>query len=320
MAAGLDVAAGALGIVGIAQQLAESVCKVRAFYKDVRDAPVALLDTISSLENVSMILLKLAEEQTVSPYAIASQGIFCASLVLCQRAVEHVASVATELQRDVGQKRYRTGTRLVLKRRDTKAMLERLDRSKIDLLLAYSMHADARRAREAQQNQAQVMAFVRTLPERDARVAARRGSGSIEHSPRTPRKHSSVRAVERIGGVRIRLPLWLCRYAWDVAFERASGRWTMSLSTSRIFGMDVYDFCMSGDLDGIRGLLEKRQLSIHDTDYSGSGLFSVSAMSQYCIGMLIWFRLLPDGAKRRLPSIYSRKVLIPAGVQSVPLS
>lgn len=312
MAAGLDIAAGALGIVGIAQQLAESVYKIHAFYKDVRDAPAELLDTIASLEHVSNILIRLAEEQQVAPNTIACQGIFYASLELCQRAVERVATVATELQKDLRQKRYRTGIKFVLKRRDTKAMLERLDRSKIDLLLAYSMYTDARRASEAENKQAQIMAIVETLSVRDIKTAAEEGQ-EPEQLHRLPRKSSSARTVERIGGVRVRLPFWMRQYACDVAFERASGRWTVSLSTSRVFDFGVWYMVRTGELDRIRDLLERRQLSIHDTTEDGDGLFSVSLILEYCRDVLICLRSLQSTVEPMLPNTCSKRAPVLPG-------
>lgn len=75
-----------------------------------------------------------------------------------------------------------------------------------------------------------------------------------------------------------RLRRWLCEYAWDLAVERTGGGWTISLKCFKVIGWIhiAWGLIWHGDLDGIRSLLDRRELSLHDQDMLGQGLVGVS--------------------------------------------
>ena len=285
MATGLDVAAGALGIVGLAQQLAQSLLKIRSFCKDVKEAPIELQETISSLERASRLLIRLDEPDTGA--AITSGGsnadVFRDSLELCKDATNRIAVLSSELQRRMNHKRFRSSVKVVRKKRDFKSMLEKLDRSKADLNMAYSMYTNARRKAEhkticrrfdeERHTQLVIMETVRTLTRPHVRDDGDLDPDSAEERTKGKPKKSRALGTETSVMVQIRLPLWLCQYAWDIAVQRAGGTWTASLKTYRIVDFDSGDLSEIfevDDVDGIRKLLQERQLSIHDQDEHGA--------------------------------------------------
>jgi hypothetical protein len=148
MAAGLDVAAGALGIAGVAGQLASSILKIKNFCKSVKNAPEELLDTIASVENFSKILIRLGEGQTRALDDMKNGDILRECLGMCKRSADRIATLAMELQLEMQYHSKRGAVKVALKQTTVNAMLQKLDCSKIDLQVAYIMFTDACRRQE----------------------------------------------------------------------------------------------------------------------------------------------------------------------------
>jgi hypothetical protein len=64
------------------------------------------------------------------------------------KAADRVATLAMDLQLDMQCNGGRAAIKTVLNQRESKAMLEKLDRSKLDLQFAYTMFADACRRQD----------------------------------------------------------------------------------------------------------------------------------------------------------------------------
>lgn len=287
MATGLDIAAGSLGIVSIAQQLAESVLKIRTFCKDVKNAPAELQETVDAIESMSRILTQLGQTNTEEADADSIRDIFRASLDLCKRAVERIVTLAAGLQKEMERRRFWAAVKTTLKKREIREMLEKLSHSKIELHIAYSMYADACRKRdidkitkymeEERSHRVELVEYTQKVSR------AQDGANTEEHTCPTQRKRpkSPNGENETLGSVttvHIQLPLWLCKYAWDVSFAKSSGLWTMSFKTYQVlpeYGI-VYRLCIIGDIKTIAKLLHQRQLCLHDQFEDGNSLFSVS--------------------------------------------
>ena len=292
MAAGLDVAAGALGIVGVAGQLASSILKIKNFCKDVKNAPEELLDTIGSVENFSKILIRLGEGQTRDLKDIKNGDILRESLSICKKAADRVATLAMDLQLETQFRGSRAAIKTVLKQKTVNAMLQQLDRSKLDLQLACTMFSDACRRREY----SVIEHYMRE--EREERMH-NFGSTStvVQHQDfvdddslcrtREPGKMRSkgqaYHGDDWKHNTRIRLPSWLCRYAWDVAFTHACGQWTFSFKNFKIIDEShpAWRMAFNDDVHGIRELLERRELSVHDEFSDGNTLLNVSIYTNW---------------------------------------
>ena len=289
MAACLDIMAGSLGVIGGAQQLAASIFKIKDFCKDVKNAPEELLDTIRSMENFSKILMRLDEGQMGDRSETKDGSVFQQRLRISRQAADGVASLTMDLQLNVHCMRSRGAVKTVLKQREIKLMLEKLDRSRIDLQFAYTMYTDARRRHEYEaikyymneERNERMQILVAT-----AAVSQLQDNANDEDKDSTAQlgrisSDPASQSAKWAHTTRIRLPIWLCRYVWDLAFAHACGQWTVALKTFKILelGHDAYGMIMKDDVGGIRGLLERRQLSIHDEFSSGHSLLSVSSYS-----------------------------------------
>ena len=76
-------------------------------------------------------------------------------------------------------------------------------------------------------------------------------------------------------------PPWLTARAVSVSMQLQPWGSIFTLHTSRILPSDSLGFlcCKDGDLDSLRGLLESRRISLHDTDPTGNTLLHVSIES-----------------------------------------
>ena len=281
MAEPLSVVASGMGVAAFALQLAQSVTKIKKFCADVKNAPGELQEILDQIENISTIMARLGREETHSPSSSMNEDILQGSLQICQKAVDRISALASDLQDEMKSRRLRTSVRTVLKQDTIEKMLAKLDRSKTDLHIAYSMYTDARRMKELENlrrcigemrdGQIQMMDYTRT-------VSMHHPEAEDKNMPNPKRRHSTRRkAMECSQTLHIQLPRWLCQYAWDVAFVRASGCWTVSLRSFRVLGNDraIWDVFYEDDVDGIRDLLDRRQLSIHDQTGAGRTLASV---------------------------------------------
>lgn len=288
MATGLDIVAGSLGIIGVAQQLTTSIIKIKSFCKDVKDAPEELLDTISSIENFNNILMRLGEHQDRRLQQMKNDYLLHESVALCEKATDRIASLANHLQLGIERRTYRGSIKAVLKKKEVKAMLEKLDRSKFDLHFAYSLFTEACRQDDAKD--------IRRYFEEDRdqrtqillNAANRALCGAKDDEDRASEKvisanKSRTYSGQRFRTSRIRLPGWLCRYAWDVAFVRASGQWTVSLKAFKIIDHShpVRKLIRHDDVSGIRRLLEDRQLSVHDQISNMGSLMDVRCSNNH---------------------------------------
>ena len=287
MAAGLDVGAGALGIVSVAQQLMASIWKIKTFCKDVKNAPEELLDTISTIDNFGKILMRLGEAQTRDLNDMRNGDILRESMSLSKRAVDCIASLAMELQLEMQcSKRGRVKT--VLKQSTIEAMMRKIDRSKIDLQFAYTLFTDARRRQEfdvikqyvSERREDRLYSFGATATTvRYQDVAGTEGMCLTRKQRTMGPKRDTYSVDEWSHNTRIQFPLWLCRYAWDVAVAHACGQWIFSLKSFKIIDWSnpVREMVEEDDAYGLRELFERRELSIHDEFSNGISLLEVSS-------------------------------------------
>ena len=80
MADPLSVVASAVGIAAFAQQLAQSVLKIKAFCADVKNAPQELQDTLSQIENISNTMTRLSRGEAKPSCTTMNEDILDESL------------------------------------------------------------------------------------------------------------------------------------------------------------------------------------------------------------------------------------------------
>lgn len=274
---GLDAAAGVVGILGVAQQLTSSVIKIKQFCLNVKNAPDELLDTIQTLEHFSTMLKRLGEHQELRSNPLRNVDILEGSLHICAKAVDRISALALFLQPAKANEKHWQAVKIVLKQKEVDRMLSKLDRSKADLQLAYTMYTDACRQEEYRsikhyiaeerhfllQNLVSASASVPVSDsgQRDA-VCDENGIQADSHLARSQPSHH----IDQTAAIRIHLPTWICRHAWDVAYSRGCGQWKFSFKHINIITGDhpFIRLVETDDTDGVRRLLEARQLSVHD--------------------------------------------------------
>lgn len=280
MATGLEPAASIVGILGVSQQVAQSLFKLRTFCKDVRDAPADLRKLTASLENVSRILIRLDETVRSTPTSTfnANSDILRSSLKGCYDATVEISTFASNAHRELRKRKHRTSCVLVLRKHEIRAMLQILDRSKTDLALAFSMFASAE-AMEHRQELHSEGSSARTRPHKPA------AQGRLEDEERE-QSAGTMMLSSKGPSLRFALPEWLCEYAWTVHWQRAAGRRTLSLTTFRLLdpGSRALAHCLNGNLEGVRRLLEGRRLSVHDQCASGYSLYAVGHPARALLG------------------------------------
>ena len=268
MAEVVGVIASAISIAGFAQQLAKSVVAIKRTLANVKHAPDELRETLEELASISDIMIGIRDEESINFVDGAPSTTLKQSLSLCQRATRRVCDLAEELEKGLGRRR--TKIKIVLKQETFGKMLNRLDRSKADLSLAYLLYSNACTAREhelisnrmidIQADQAQAIPINQPpgppAPRNDSKTKP-----TARRQVYQPQRESRAR-------YRIRLPPWMSQYPWEIAFHTACGSWTTSLRTFRVlkYNSDVIQMCMRGDLETLKLRLQERQLSLNDED------------------------------------------------------
>ena len=262
MASGLDIAAGALGITSIAAQLVQSVWKLKTFCRHVKNAPTELFETIESLEHFSDILQRLAENCNQSFCSDATTDVLCESIRLCLNAAQRVEQVTLSIQPTSRRRRYPLAIKWVLGRKELKDLLQKLTQSKLDLYLAYSLYAESCRRRDF----AALRQYLDNTSTQDQIFTQTSTRTDEFESPSRPLS-KSLQSQHLTWVASFRLPVWLTRHAWDIAFERAAGCWTMSFQSYQVIPWMSHPaemLCRTNDAQGLQRLLQERQLCIHD--------------------------------------------------------
>jgi hypothetical protein len=304
MAEVISVVSGIVGLAAFSLELSKSVVKLKVFAKDISNAPKEVADLLIELESVAIILELLAKQSNAHP---PQDEILSTSLQFCQAALEQISSVTNQLEIEIESKRRRSSMKVALKAETIIKLLNRLERSKSNLHLAYSLYDSACRKRE---NETILRYVQQTRSFQD-------GLDCVQYSP--PPQTPQVCAVQddddkqithsRVGhqrckpeyqsNVRLELPLWLCRTAWDISMQRAAGCWTMSLQpivwvSSR---HRVWDLIRGGRTDEVMNMLEFREIPLHaHNKYTGKSLLGVCRRSFFRISIVLT-------ASRRLSSI-----------------
>lgn len=299
MAEPFSIAASVVGVAGVAQQLATSVWQIKTFCRDVKDAPQELSDLLDQLMYMIRALARISNEDFVA----TNGDVLQEALKLCHKAAERVSTLANRLQSEMERRRRYTALKVAFKKKDIASMLAKLDRTKTDLHLACSLYSDARTSFK--------LDILRRYMEEACRDRLRTPEyGEIGRGPRPQVQHtndaekgnaqcSSLDLARRSKphrrsetwstDIHIRLPPWLCQYACDISFVSASGKWTTSLKTFKIvptFAI-AHLCCVKGRAQAIKGLLEERELSVHDRfeenpyDTGGHSLIEVSVTHEF---------------------------------------
>lgn len=141
MAEAFGIAAGAIGVVSLSIQLAESLQKVKSFYAAAKDAPPQIEELIEEIETMQDILSDL--ESGTQSANIASSTNMQRCIKVAQRATKSFVSFSSELQSRVKKSRFRGSVKFALSQEDIRQMLDQLERTKSSLNLVYNLYQQA---------------------------------------------------------------------------------------------------------------------------------------------------------------------------------
>lgn len=268
------IAAGAVGVVSLSIQLAESLQKVKSFYAGVKNAPLQVAELIEEIEIMQDILSDLeASSQTVASNSNMKRCINAA-----QRATKSFASFSEELQASIKKRRYRGSARFALSRDDIKQMLDQLERTKSSLNLAYSLYQQA----TAEDRHIVVMQALSSsqpsmvqITHKSQGTLSRQDSFALTHSnPQVGRK-SSVAGKKLFC---ITTPTWLRNTIWQLEMRRSIAGFNIFVRTFGVVPLDapIFEACAKGNIAEMQRMFDSGLASPYDKDEHGMSLWSVS--------------------------------------------
>jgi hypothetical protein len=264
MAEAFGIAAGAIGVVSLSIQIAESLQKVKEFYAAVKNAPPQVEELIEEIEIMQDILSDL---QLGSHSAnVASSANMQRCLKVAQRATRNFAAFSSDLQIRVKKCRFRGGVKFALSRDEIRQMIGQMERTKTSLSLAYSLYQQA------------------TAEDRHAAIISAVSSNqylTVEKTATPTRNASPVirRSVcidERL--FHISTPEWISNTIWQFEMRRSIAGFKIMLRTYGVVPWDapVMEACRKGDAFELQRLFDNRLASPFDRSLDDLSLWQVS--------------------------------------------
>lgn len=275
MTEALGVAAGAFGIVSLSIQLAESVQKVKCFYEKVKNAPPELADLIEEIEEMSDLVKDLEHENQSTGFVVSSSLRKC--IKSSRKAVEYFEMFAVALQNRTTKSRIRGGLKFALTQNDIGSMLNRLERSKSLLTLAYIQYQQAinQQQQDATRKIIEGLASGQSVILKAVQTADISGGDGVTTISKRHFRQGCGRA-KRIFG--IKTPKWMSKHIRQLALDRSTSGWQFTLKTYGIVSSDsqVFKACEAGDILGMRKLFDAGLASPFDCNEDGDNLWTVS--------------------------------------------
>jgi hypothetical protein len=202
----------------------------------------------------------------------------------CQANLAPVTAIVKKLEEKLRSQKRLAAVQVVLKKEELDRMLERLHRSKVDLYFAYDLYIAVQKEASDDVRYKNLYRVIEGLKIVQTQHQELEGNGSHELKAQEfavcKKKRRADGPLVKYAEYHIRLPLWLCRRAWDVSFQRQTGCWTTTLYTFRTISQDIQSEVEQtiyyGDLQTLKRLLSERKLGINDQFCWGRSLFGVS--------------------------------------------
>jgi hypothetical protein len=278
MAEAFGVAAGVFGVVSLSIQLAESVQKVKAFYANVKNAPPRLADLLEEIAEMSELIKELEYEQRST--SIVTSPLMKRCIESSLKAVEYFAMFSVELDTRVRRRKISSGVKFALGQDEIERMLNRVERAKSLLTLAYMQYQTALQRHQHDQmlqTLQQLSLGQATLLQLVTPALTAQGPIISDAVVVPNRKRVSTRAKELF---RAHTPAWLSNTIWQIALNRSISGWEF---TMRIYGVvaanaPIFTACKGGDSLAIQRLFDTRVASPFDQSEHGASLWEVSSL------------------------------------------
>ena len=266
-AEGFGIAAGAIGVVSLSIQLAESLQKVKGFYTAAKNAPPQIEELIEEIEIMQDILNDL--ESGSQSANLASSANMQRCMKVAQRATKSFATFSSELQIRAKKSRFRGGIKFALSRDDIKHMLEQLERTKSSLNLAYNLYQQA----TAEDRHAALVSAVSL----GQGVAV----GTAQNTVTLERNLSQVSRRSVGDGRRLfhmTTPEWISNTIWQFEMRRSITGFNLMLRTYGVVPWDapIFVACRQDNATEMQRLFDNRLASPFDRSISDESLWQVS--------------------------------------------
>ncbi|KAK5120303.1 hypothetical protein LTR85_006509 [Meristemomyces frigidus] len=316
MAEAFGVAAGAIGVAGFALQLGESIAKIKSFCDRVRDAPIELQEYVEELEITRKMIKKIDAEAPCGSMdrallqeslalcreaikritAVADQlekGMLrkryrtSIKMILKEEVIARMLQKLARAKEDLHMA-YTQYTSSQLEARtsrlmddatqlkgDTSRLINTTSRVNDEVLSHRQLFASLQ---AGQDSQMQLLRNIATL------ASSVSHSGNVQAvsqlSPADVNGHKRWYSTLRSDTKRYKLgaPTWLWSRIWDIEVTRAIAGWKFSLRSYRIISYyhPVWGLIREGDTEGVRRLLDLKQVCMSDQDCTGHSLFSIA--------------------------------------------
>jgi hypothetical protein len=286
MAEAFGVAAGVFGVVSLSIQLAESVQKVKGFYANLKNAPPGLADLLDEIAEMSELIKELEQEQRSTSVVTGPLMRRCIESSL--KAVEYFATFSVELDTRVKRRKIGGGVKFALGQEEIERMLNRVERAKSLLTLAYVQYQTA-----LQQHQHdQMLQTLQSLSVSQAALLqlvtpALTVQGPVTSEAVVVPNHNKVSTKAKVlfGA---RTPAWLSNNIWQIALNRSISGWEFTMRTYGVVAADapIIAACRSGDSLVMQRLFDTRVASPFDQSEHGVSMWAVSSLHGHSLNSL----------------------------------
>jgi hypothetical protein len=275
MAEAFGVAAGVFGVVSLSIQLAESVQKVKSFYANVKNAPPRLADLLDEIAEMSELISELEQEQRST--SVVTSPLMKRCIESSLKAVEYFAAFSVELDTRVKRRKIGGGVKFALGQEEIGRMLNRVERAKSLLTLAYMQYQTAMQQHQHDQmiqtlqglslDQDTFLQLVKPTLTAQGRLVS--DGMMMLNTKASPYGKQMFEA---------RTPPWLSKTIWNLAMERSVSGWKVTVRTYGIMACDgpILTACHDGNVSEMQRLFDNRVASPFDQDEHGLSLWDVS--------------------------------------------
>ena len=298
--------AGGAGLLSLSIQLCESAVKLNRILQAAKDAPKRISRLVFGLETTAIALRELEHQRQKSGY---HGVVLIRCLSQCQESVAEIEELINKIEIQLGKNaKIRGRLYTVFKEPELKELLDKLDKARGSLELAYMMYIgeEQRQFHEAQTqtlvehnimlrdlkdhittrseeiSQQLVLASERSKAQQKI---VKRGEpsfqGTIGPKFRNDQTDVSAQATRRkMDGTVFRgrayLPMFISRAVWDLGISRSQCGWTMHLRTYNTISNQspIFRYCRRGDLYKLQRELSKGKASLFDVGVDAHNNFT----------------------------------------------
>ncbi|EXJ79800.1 hypothetical protein A1O3_08085 [Capronia epimyces CBS 606.96] len=289
-----------VGVVAAALEFGKTVLELKQLYSSIKNAPEDLAELLEELDLFEEIMQTLAQQDAlIASYAPPAVVQRCRQS--CEKAVQSLRPVCSELSNSIKRCRWRGSVKVVLKDDVMEKARQRIERTRANLLLAQTASWNAMNTFHIEQH-ARIHALVlSTSTSLLAHPSSRRRdqpdpSASLPSSNEADSAESEISdrtvtlAVSETGSRRLKMKpqrrtlltfqTLLLGKRIELVQERAGGPSTFIIRQYNIrpYSAPVFKYVKNGNIAALQQLFETKQASIFDRDEDGYTLIHRAVM------------------------------------------